>query len=402
MYHFLQFRRLPLLWVLMLAVSPVFAATPNYTLQREHMVREYIEGSGITNTSVLKSMRETPRHKFVPGGFRKHAYFDAALPIGDRQTISPPFVVAYMTEQLDPKPTDRVLEIGTGSGYQAAVLSPLVADVYTIEIVEHLGHRAEKALKRLGYKNVHVRTGDGYRGWPEAAPFDKIIVTCSPEDIPAPLVEQLKEGGQMIIPVGERYQQNLIRATKRNGKLEQETLRATLFVPMTGAAEDARDVLPDPSHPTIANGEFEEVFGEEQRPVGWHYLRQAQVKGEDHYLSFENEQPGDASLALQGVAIDGRSVSQITLSARVRGKDLGPGPTPSQRAAIIITFYDKRRAVIDSERLANWTGTFDWQVESKTLRVPLAATEAILRMGLHGGVGQLDVDEVKLSRTGEK
>ena len=127
--------------------------------------------------------------------WRSQAYFDAALPIGDRQTISPPYVVAYMTEQLDPQPTDRVLEIGTGSGYQAAVLSPLVKDVYTIEIVDRLAKRAEQTLKRLKYDNIHVRSGDGYAGWPEAAPFDKIIVTCSPEAIPQPLIDQLAEDG---------------------------------------------------------------------------------------------------------------------------------------------------------------------------------------------------------------
>ena len=143
-----------------------------------------------------------------------------ALPIGEQQTISPPFIVAYMTQEIDPQPTDRVLEIGTGSGYQAAMLSPLVKEVYTIEIVEPLGKRAARTLKRLGYKNVFAKVGDGYLGWPEAAPFDKIIVTCSPEKVPQPLVDQLKDGGLMIVPVGERYQQNLYLFRKHERRAE--------------------------------------------------------------------------------------------------------------------------------------------------------------------------------------
>ncbi|MGI9428141.1 MAG: protein-L-isoaspartate(D-aspartate) O-methyltransferase [Bythopirellula sp.] len=372
-------------------------AQPNYSLLRERMVTQEIEAAGVTHAGVLKSMRSTPRHEFVPGGFRKQAYFDAALPIGDRQTISPPFVVAYMTQQLQPMPSDKVLEIGTGSGYQAAVLSSLVAEVYTIEIVEKLGRRAKRTLQRLGYENVQVRIGDGYLGWPEAAPFDKIIVTCSPEAIPQPLIEQLKEGGQMVVPVGERYQQNLYRVTKQQGKLARETLRATLFVPMTGTAEASREVLPDPSRPTIINGRFDQVIGEGPLPANWHYLRQARVEGEQRYLSFSNTDPGQASRALQGLALDGKQLSAIQLSARVRGTNLAAGLTPLQRATVMITFYDQRRAVIGSERLANWQGTFDWLTESKTLRVPLAAREAIVRLGLLGGVGRLDVDDVALS-----
>ena len=382
--------------------APTFAAPEDYAQQREQMVVEEIEAAGVTHAKVLHSMRTTPRHEFVPGGFRGQAYFDAALPIGDRQTISPPFVVAYMTQELDPQPSDKVLEIGTGSGYQAAVLSSLVAEVYTIEIVERLGRRAERTLNRLEYKNVHVRVGDGYQGWPEAAPFDKIIVTCSPESIPQPLVDQLKVGGQMIIPVGERYQQNLYRVTKDQDGLKREALRATLFVPMTGTAEAARERLPDPARPEIVNGGFEQLLDDGKRPQGWHYLRQAVVVGDSRYLSFSNTEPGKASRALQGLALDGRRVAAITLSARTRGQDLQPGPTPSQRAAVMITFYDSRRAVIGSERLADWQGSFDWQVFSKTISVPLAAREAIVRLGLLGGVGRLDLDDVGITSQASK
>ncbi len=150
-------------------------------------------------------MRRIPRIRFVPPLHHQIAYWDQAIAIGDAQTISPPYVVAFMTEQLAPKPGDKVLEIGTGSGYQAAVLSLLVDEVYSIEIVESLGERSSALLKQLNMDNVHVRVGDGYKGWPEAAPFDSIIVTCSPESVPQPLVDQLREGGRMIIPLGERF-----------------------------------------------------------------------------------------------------------------------------------------------------------------------------------------------------
>ncbi len=209
------------------------------------MVDEDIVAAGVKNKRVIKAMRDTPRHEFVPLRLRNRAYFDMALPIGESQTISPPFVVAYMTEALDPQPGDKVLEIGTGSGYQAAVLSPLVREVYTIEIVEQLGHKAAKTLERLRYDNVKVKVGDGYQGWPEHAPFDKIIVTCSPEKVPPALVAQLKEGGRMVIPVGERYQQTLYLMKKKDGKMVSEALQPTLFVPMTGRAEENRQVKPD-------------------------------------------------------------------------------------------------------------------------------------------------------------
>src|SRR3954470_10546818 len=261
--------------------APTAQSLRDWRLLAGEMVDKEIVAAGVKNERVIKAMRDTPRHEFVPPGERDHAYLDMALPIGNGQTISPPFVVASMTEAIDPKPGDRVLEIGTGSGYQAAILSPLVSDVYTIEIVDSLSARATRALKRLGYKNVHTRAGDGYKGWPEAAPFDKIIVTCSPEEVPKPLVEQLKEGGLMVVPVGERYRQTLYLMRKTGGKLKSEALRATLFVPMTGAAESERKVKPDPKKPQIFNGSFEEAVtnseGNEE-PVGWHYQRQLTLK----------------------------------------------------------------------------------------------------------------------------
>jgi protein-L-isoaspartate(D-aspartate) O-methyltransferase len=218
--------------------SPETVETEAYTLARQRMVAEQLvrPGRDITNARVLAVMERVPRHEFVPERLRADAYTDGPLPIGYGQTISQPYVVAFMTEQLEPKATDRVLEIGTGSGYQAAVLAGLVADVYTIEIIGELSQRAAADLKRLGCTNVHVRAGDGHQGWAEAAPFDDIIVTCAPEQVPQPLVDQLKEGGRIIIPVGPAGHQELVLLRKRGGKLEQHAVLPVSFVPMTGHA----------------------------------------------------------------------------------------------------------------------------------------------------------------------
>ena len=223
----------------------------------EMTLEELAPTKELRNIRVLKAMARIPRAEFVPKDYREFAYRDAAIPIGESQTISPPFIVAYMTETLDPQPTDRVLEIGTGSGYQAAVLSCLVSEVYTIEIVKSLGRKAAETLKKLRYDNVFVRVGDGYQGWPEAAPFDKIIVTCSPEDIPQPLIDQLKDGGKMIIPIGERYLQYFVLCEKKGTELVKTTLTPASFVPMTGQAESLRRELPDPNAPSLIGGGFE-------------------------------------------------------------------------------------------------------------------------------------------------
>lgn len=203
------------------------------------MVLRQLEARGrdIKNPNVLRAMREVPRHEFVPPEVRRLAYQDRPLPIGHGQTISQPYIVAFMTEALSPKPTDRVLEVGTGSGYQAAVLSALVKEVYTIEIVEPLARRAEGALARLGYKNITTRVGDGYKGWPDRAPFDAVIVTCSPNHVPRALIDQLKEGGKMIIPVGEKWSQKLYLLRKEGDGVKQTAVLDVRFVPMTGEAE---------------------------------------------------------------------------------------------------------------------------------------------------------------------
>jgi protein-L-isoaspartate(D-aspartate) O-methyltransferase len=211
----------------------------HFAAERRRMVQEQLSSPGynITNARVLAAMGKVPRHEFVPAELRHRAYDDAPLPIGHGQTISQPYIVAFMTEKLEPKPTDRVLEIGTGSGYQAAVLAQLVAEVYTIEIIEPLAQRAGADLKRLGYTNIQVRAGDGFQGWPEAAPFDAIIVTCAPEKVPQPLVEQLKDGDWMIIPVGPMGDQELVLLRKQGEHLEKRAVLPVRFVPMTGGAQ---------------------------------------------------------------------------------------------------------------------------------------------------------------------
>jgi protein-L-isoaspartate(D-aspartate) O-methyltransferase len=204
--------------------------------QRQRMVQEQLMPRGIHDGRLLAAMAKVPREEFVPPDVRAESYSDGPLPIGHGQTISQPFIVAFMTEQLRPSAKDRVLEIGTGSGYQSAVLAELVAEVYTIEIIEPLAKNAEATLARLGYKNVRVKVGDGYKGWPEQAPFDAIIVTCAPDRVPQALTEQLKDDGRMIIPVGGAGDQELYLLEKKNGQLEQRAVLPVRFVPMASEA----------------------------------------------------------------------------------------------------------------------------------------------------------------------
>jgi len=205
----------------------------DFTAARQRMVERQIEARGVRDTRVLEAMRKVPRHLFVPESYVSMAYADFPLAIGEGQTISQPYIVAFMTEALSLKPEDRVLEIGTGSGYQAAVLAEIVKEVYTIEIIPSLGKRARKLLEELGYDNVHVKIGDGYKGWPEKAPFDAVIVTCAPEAIPQALIEQLEEGGRMIIPVGRTGAvQELVRGVKVDGELRTQEVLPVRFVPM--------------------------------------------------------------------------------------------------------------------------------------------------------------------------
>jgi protein-L-isoaspartate(D-aspartate) O-methyltransferase len=372
-----------------------------YDRARNQMVTEFVEGAGVHNKRVLEAMRKTPRHEFVPSALKSKAYTDAAWSIGFKQTISPPFVVAFMTETIDPQPSDRVLEIGTGSGYQAAILSHLVKQVYTIEIVEPLGRTAARRLKRLGYKNVEVKVGDGYLGWPEHAPFDKIIVTCSPESVPKPLVDQLKEGGKMVIPVGERYRQDLYLMEKKDGKLVRKQLIPTLFVPMTGRSEKERTVKPDPLNPRIFNGGFEqrEKSGE---PDGWHYTRQfSLITGSapegQRCARFENEDRGRLAQALQGLPVDGQKIGALSFRFTARCKNVVDGGQPYERAGLRLLFYDNERRFIGDTLAARVTGTSDWHTVEGTATIPPTVRDVILQLGLNGATGRLDVDDVRMT-----
>jgi protein-L-isoaspartate(D-aspartate) O-methyltransferase len=212
-------------------------AADEYAAERSRMVREQIESRGVRHLDVLQAMRTTPRHLFVPEEMRGQAYADGPLPIGYGQTISQPYIVASMTELLAPSRQMRVLEIGTGSGYQAAVLAQVFKEVYTIEIVPELGASATALLKKFGYTNLTVRVGDGYLGWPEKAPFDRIVLTAAPPEIPQTLIDQLEKGGRMVAPVGSSvWEQELVVLDKLpNGKVTSRTVYPVRFVPMVKA-----------------------------------------------------------------------------------------------------------------------------------------------------------------------
>jgi len=218
-----------------LSLSSVFVyGQIDHKQLRENMIKEQLLARDISDPATLKAMRTVPRHEFVPPDMQPYAYADNPLPIGMKQTISQPYIVAYMTQVLKLKEHNRVLEVGTGSGYQAAILGQIVDTVYTIEIVEALAFTAKNKLSSLGYNNIIVKTGDGYLGWPEKGPFDAIIVTAGAEEVPEPLLNQLKEGGRMIIPVGPHNGiRQLLLMTKKSGKIKTKEVMAVRFVPLT-------------------------------------------------------------------------------------------------------------------------------------------------------------------------
>ncbi len=408
MRHFLTLTLLTLFWVAG-SLTEVFGqeklTEAELTQRREEMVTLAVEGAGVKHAGVLRAMRSTLRHEFMPKSMWDQAYLDAGIAIGKKQTISSPFIVAYMTESIDPQPTDRVLEIGTGSGYQAAILSPLVKDVYSIEIVEELGKRAAKTLERLEYKNVFTKVGDGYLGWEEHAPFDKIIVTCSPENVPQPLVDQLREGGMMVVPVGERHQQTLYLFSKVDGKLVEKALRPTLFVPMTGQAEDERQVRPDSANPELRNPDFEDGLDESGFVKGWYYERLLSLKQDEtapsgeSYVAFENSVPGQYGHLMQGLDVDGRQVSKLDFGLMVRFENVVKGPGEFDLARCAITFYDQERREIATEYFGPFVGTqAEWRSFAKQISVPKTAREAVFRIGLFGATGTIAFDRMQLQK----
>jgi protein-L-isoaspartate(D-aspartate) O-methyltransferase len=388
----------------LLGVQAAFAQKPDPQKDaRNKMVSEYIAREGITNQRVLTSMRQVPRHEFVDRAQRPNAYNDSSLPIGHKQTISPPFVVAYMTQTLDPQPDDRVLEIGTGSGYQAAVLSNLVKEVYSIEIVEPLGRQAAERLKRLKYDNVTTKVGDGYLGWEEHAPFDKIIVTCSPESVPQPLVDQLRDGGKLLVPLGERYQQVFYLYEKKDGKLVSNKLISTLFVPMTGKSEDQRKVLPDPLHPKILNSGFEEDTDDDGHADHWHHQRLVTLLSDGaaegkRCVLFTATEPGRLAQGLQATAIDGTKIGSLQLSLQYKIEATKAGSESHEQPALMLHFYDDNRRMFETIVVGPWIGTTDgWRTANKTVTVPPKTREMIVRIGLNGGTGKLWLDDIQMT-----
>ena len=236
---FSEFLAWTVIFLLMLTTgSPASAAADGYGEKRQRMVEKDLKARGIKDPKVLEAMGKIPRQLFVEESLRDEAYADHPLPIGEGQTISQPYVVALMTEAIRLKPGDRVLEIGTGSGYQAAVLAEIVKDVYTVEIRKGLAETAAKRLADLGYKNVQAKYGDGYFGWEEYAPFDVIMITASANHIPPPLIKQLREGGRLILPLGSTlFHQTLTLVTKEKGDLKMEQREAVVFVPLVGEVE---------------------------------------------------------------------------------------------------------------------------------------------------------------------
>jgi protein-L-isoaspartate(D-aspartate) O-methyltransferase len=235
--HHSRFRLAPVT-IAALSMAALLIADDPVTLQRERMVSEQIESRGVRNPDVIRVMRATPRHLFVPGDIRFLAYQDRPLPIGYGATISQPYIVGLMTELLAPAKNHRVLEIGTGSGYQAAILAQLVREVYTIEIVPALAQSAARTLRELGYSNITVRQGDGYQGWPEQAPFDGIIVTAAPPELPQALIAQLAKGGRLVAPVGLQPVQELILIEKKaDGSIQRRSICGVSFVPMKPGAK---------------------------------------------------------------------------------------------------------------------------------------------------------------------
>ncbi|QDV27915.1 protein-L-isoaspartate(D-aspartate) O-methyltransferase [Aureliella helgolandensis] len=374
----------------------------NFETARERLIQDVLIPGGVNDTRVIDAIRATPRQEFIPFSLRADAYADSALPIGASQTISSPYIVSIMTQELDVQADHKVLEIGTGSGFQAAVLSPLVKEVYSIEIVPELGTQAKKVLDALGYRNVFTKIGDGFLGWEEHAPFDRIIVTCSPEDVPQPLVDQLVDGGLIVVPVGERYQQTLYLMRKVDGKLEREALRPTLFVPMTGTAEENRQVHVDPARPALLNGDFEQPPADNGYVPGWYYQRGLKWSSSEespnggHYVEFTNETAGRPAHLLQGIALDGRVVKRVRLSGSVKVDGVKVGLDRNELPVIGIRFFNDQRGLLGTHWIGPFRGTRDWKEESRVFRVPAAAREAIVSIGLLGGVGKVAFDGIQL------
>jgi protein-L-isoaspartate(D-aspartate) O-methyltransferase len=279
--------------------------------------------------------------------------------------------------------------------------------VYSIEIVESLGRKAAETLRRLKYDNVHTKVGDGFQGWSEHAPFDKIIVTCSPEKIPPALVQQLREGGRMVIPLGERYQQTLYLFEKVNGQLEAHPLQPTFFVPMTGRAEEIRIKKDASGVPQLLNASFEDQ-DEDGELLAWYYVRQAEVVADsaamhgERYLRFENGEPGRGAQALQAVGVDGRKIRVLDVALWVQTTDAQPGQSLQQLPHVELSFFDERQAPVGARIAGPWHGTTTWTKKKVSIEIPARARLAVVAVGMFGGTGQFAVDGMTLEIVEER
>ncbi len=376
---------------LLLCGSAAGQSKTNFDEARRRMVEDEIVGGGVTNKRVIQAMLATPRHEFVSHDQQKNAYYDMSIPIGEGQTISGPFVVAYMTQELDPQPSDKVLEIGTGSGYQAAVLSPLVKDVYTIEILQSLGKRADATLKRLKYGNVHVKIGDGYQGLARAS-----AVRQDHRHLLA---------GESAGAAGRRTQRRRPHDCSGRRALRADALSVHQEKRQAGVGIAAPDAVRADDRPGRAGArsaagsaasqnrqrELRRVGGAENEPRAWFYCREMKVSDaadapdKQHYLVFTNDVPGRMSRALQGFAIDGSKVGQLEVSAMIRGHDIRPGQAVDELPEISLTFYDNNSGIIGRTFAGPFRGTFDWKRVTEKLKVPAKATKCIMHVGSVGG-----------------
>lgn len=371
---------------------------------RRLMVAEEIEAQGIENERLLAAMREVPREQFLPLNKRHLAYLNVAVTYGEGQVVLPPLVTAHSIEQLDPQKTDKVLVVGTGSGYSSAVLSRLAREVYSVEINPEIAKEAEETLRHLKYTNVKIRSGDGFEGWKEHAPYQRIIVECSPESVPRPLVDQLVEGGTLLIPVGDEFDQTMHRCKKENGQLVTLSLWPTLLLPMKGKAEELRSQSEMPREPSLLNGGFEElVEGTTDLPNNWFYVRQGRVVDDPlcpegkRALQLVNTTPGAAAVALQAFPVDGKKIAELSLSFRIRGIDVRPGQNRGQLPRVEIRFFDEKRRFVGGDWTGGWNMTFDWVKKERLFAVPRQAKFAVIRISLGGGTGEIRFDNLKLA-----
>ncbi|MCE9528021.1 MAG: protein-L-isoaspartate O-methyltransferase [Planctomycetales bacterium] len=370
---------------------------------RRLMVQEEIANQGIENERLLEAMRDVPREQFVPLSRRNLAYLNVAIAYDDGQVILPPLVTAHLIEQLNPHKNDKVLVIGPGSGYSTALLSRMVREVFAVEIDPVIAKTAEETLARLKYTNVKVRVGDGFEGWKEHAPYQRIIVECSPDSVPKALVEQLAEGGILLVPIGDEFDQTMHLCKKENGKLTTLSLWPTLLLPMKGKAEELRSQSEMPRDPSILNGGFEELVPKTKDvPAHWAYVRQGRaIAGEfcpegKNSLAFVNLTPGAAAMALQAFPVDGKKVSELSFACNVWGKDIRPGQNRQQLPRVEVRFFDEKRRLVGGDWMGGWNLTFDWLGKEHVFSVPRTAKFAVLRIGLCGATGEIRFDDLKL------